>query len=105
MEREKQLDGLKYLLIILVVIGHFIEPSRNNNHLSSILYSIIYSFHMPLFIWISGSLHKQRTIRDEVLKCVPLLETCIISHIFFLLLRNGIRWSFFDLINFASDPS
>lgn len=32
--RERQLDGLKYLLIILVVIGHFIEPSRNNNHLN-----------------------------------------------------------------------
>lgn len=58
--KEKQgrihcLDTLKGLLILCVVLGHFMEviPGMGIGHP---LYRIIYSFHMPAFIWISGFL-------------------------------------------------
>lgn len=89
MKRIKSLDGLKYILITLVVIGHFIEPSRYNNIISGHLYSLIYSFHMPLFIWMNGFFYKNRILSEEVKKCLPLFEVCIISHIAFALLKDG----------------
>lgn len=45
-------DNLKAFGIILVVLGHVTE-----NHA---LHGVIYSFHMPLFFFISGMLYKRR---------------------------------------------
>lgn len=49
------LDSLKGLLIIMVVIGHVIQFS-NPDYQHDILFRFIYSFHMPLFLAISGYL-------------------------------------------------
>ncbi|MBR1515497.1 MAG: acyltransferase family protein [Paludibacteraceae bacterium] len=93
MERNKALDATKYLLIVLVVVGHFIEPSRYSNPISCCLYCVIYSFHMPLFVMISGYLFKQRKFSEEIKKCVPLLEVCLLSHFGFLLIQHGLNIS------------
>ncbi|HJG37922.1 acyltransferase family protein [Enorma phocaeensis] len=47
-------DNIKGLLIILVVAGHFMHPVHNDNEVMSALFDIIYLFHMPLFIFLSG---------------------------------------------------
>lgn len=50
-------DNIKWLAIILVVIGHaidFLARSDSGNHLEKSLFVIIYSFHMPLFLFMSG---------------------------------------------------
>lgn len=49
-------DNIKGLLIFLVVFGHLIEIYRGleGNESVKYLYDIIYFFHMPLFIMISG---------------------------------------------------
>ncbi len=47
-------DNLKYILIVLVVIGHFIDPfSKDFGFYSGIFFSI-YLFHMPLFVLVTG---------------------------------------------------
>ena len=51
--RDTRLDTIKGLLIILVVFGHLLE-SFFTNRINIIVYNIIYSFHMPLFVIISG---------------------------------------------------
>ncbi len=51
-------DNAKYLLIILVVIGHAIEPFIKNDLALMVLYKTIYLFHMPAFALISGFLAK-----------------------------------------------
>lgn len=55
--REKLLwaDNLKSFLILLVVIGHTIQFSVIN-YTDSHIFNYIYSFHMPLFMLISGFL-------------------------------------------------
>lgn len=58
-QREYLFDNYKVLLILLVVIGHFIEPSNDQN---SFLYELkwgIVAFHMPAFIFISGYFSKR----------------------------------------------
>ncbi len=57
--RNYFLDNYKALLILLVVIGHFIEPCYTNNLFLTILKWVIFSFHMPAFIFISGYFSKK----------------------------------------------
>lgn len=57
--RNYFLDNYKSFLILLVVIGHFIEPCYTNNLFLTILKWIIFSFHMPAFIFISGYFSKK----------------------------------------------
>lgn len=52
--RDYLFDNYKALLIILVIIGHFIQPCYENNTLLYTTKYFIYTFHMPAFIFISG---------------------------------------------------
>ena len=55
--RDPYFDNLKFILILLVVLGHFF--SINCWHpLLGALTNVIYSFHMPVFIFISGFFSK-----------------------------------------------
>lgn len=51
--RDSYFDNLKIILIFLVVFGHFTNMNRDIPILSA-LNNVIYSFHMPLFVFISG---------------------------------------------------
>jgi fucose 4-O-acetylase-like acetyltransferase len=48
-----EIDRLKGFAIFLVVIGHLIQNNLKEGESNS-LFSIIYSFHMPLFFFLSG---------------------------------------------------
>ncbi|MDA8371264.1 MAG: acyltransferase family protein [Nocardiopsaceae bacterium] len=56
-KRDALLDNAKFLLIILVVIGHAIEPVTDTR-LANAVYFWIYLFHMPAFVLISGYLSR-----------------------------------------------
>lgn len=58
-QRDTTIDGLKFLMICLVTTGHAIEPTRNISEKSCLIYSVIYSFHMPLFVLLSGFFSKK----------------------------------------------
>ena len=47
------IDNLRACLIFLVVIGHVIQFSHPH-YGDTLLFQYIYSFHMPLFVFISG---------------------------------------------------
>lgn len=59
-ERYEYLDNLKGLCIILVVLGHFIEPLMDSSKYRLLYYIFmsIYAFHMPVFCFISGYVSK-----------------------------------------------
>ena len=59
--RDYLFDNYKALLIILVIIGHFIQPCYDNNILLYTVKYVIYAFHMPAFIFISGYFSKKNT--------------------------------------------
>jgi len=52
--RDAFLDIAKGLAIILVVIGHVIQGSAENFD-DLLWFRVIYSFHMPLFVFLSGA--------------------------------------------------
>lgn len=53
--RDTLIDALKGTAIILVVLGHAIQYNLTDFD-SNIIFKIIYSFHMPLFMFLSGYL-------------------------------------------------
>ena len=52
--RIKAFDVLKLYAIFLVLWGHSIQYFLSSNYFDEPVYRIIYSFHMPLFMMISG---------------------------------------------------
>lgn len=54
MKRDPYFDNLKFLLIMLVVVGHAVQPLISSISSAKLLYLAIYSFHMPLFAFVSG---------------------------------------------------
>ena len=53
-------DNLKFILIFLVVLGHFADFHTATDINMKRLYLYIYLFHMPLFIFISGLFSKRK---------------------------------------------
>lgn len=52
-KRDEQIDVLKFLLICTVIWGHVIM-TLGNDRIEMATFNYIYSFHMPLFVFISG---------------------------------------------------
>lgn len=56
MEKQRcyKIDNLKTLLIILVVVGHFASQYIEEFDIYKSVFTFIYAFHMPVFIFVSG---------------------------------------------------
>ncbi len=66
MERDLHIDGLKFIMIFLVVLGHL---SYEDYGLE--INKMVYSFHMPIFVLLSGyftSIDKLRTAQSKWIK-------------------------------------
>ncbi|HIV13728.1 MAG TPA: acyltransferase family protein [Candidatus Pullilachnospira stercoravium] len=88
--REYLFDNCKALLILLVVIGHFVEPSSEFQD-NPLLYDIkwgIYSFHMPAFVFISGYFSKKKASLRKLFGsiAIPYFTYEILYYLLYLLL-------------------
>ena len=78
-ERNQFIDALKGLLIFLVVIGHSIQYGSGQNYCEkelfydNFVYKAIYTFHMPMFMIISGYLFGY--------SCKKKLDTIVVSRL------------------------
>ncbi|WP_329228844.1 acyltransferase family protein [Streptomyces sp. NBC_01460] len=52
--RDAYFDNVKYLAIVLVAVAHAWEPVMDGSRTARALYMVVYSFHMPAFILVSG---------------------------------------------------
>jgi len=88
-ERDYYFDNAKFILILLVVIGHVIEPLINTNLNQKALYIFIYSFHMPLFVLVSGYFSKKINGDNYILKTIKkiLIPYLIFQVLYFLFFR------------------
>ena len=69
-ERILWLDAARGIGVVLVVLGHAISDTVMDNPLFSRLFYFIYSFHMPLFFFISGY------CGSKAIKCDTISEKC-----------------------------
>lgn len=86
--RDYLLDNYKAFLILLVVIGHFIEPSYEDNALLYAVKWFIFSFHMPAFILISGYFSRRQTSFGKIVQklLVPYLAFEVIYYLVYTFL-------------------
>ena len=84
MARDKRIDSIKGLLIILVIMGHCITTMNNINVVNHAVMGLIYIFHMPLFILISGYLTKnpqQQKASNMWRGCFKIFIPLVIFHV------------------------
>lgn len=105
-------DNLKYLLITFVVLGHFIDPLTDGNSYARRVFLFIYSFHVPLFVFISGVFYSSNNLKAKVLfyiytgfamKALNLLSNVLIRGMrphFELLGDKAAPWYLFSLAAF-----
>tara|TARA_Y100000385_G_C13009291_1_gene600917 strand:- start:182 stop:1141 length:960 start_codon:yes stop_codon:yes gene_type:complete len=107
--RFKNIDLLKGLLIIIVILGHVLQGTLNE----SIWRTIIYSFHMPLFIGISGFLFNlEKTITYNLIELIKkyflriILPWTFAVLVYFLLsiIQNGSSNTLIELIKAFISP-
>lgn len=93
MERDLYFDNLKGILILFVVFGHLIEPYIDGNYYVYLVYTFIYVFHMPAFIFVSGyfsrSFIKSHNKKDRILKILKLFLFFQIFSSFFYVYVTG----------------
>ena len=67
-QRDAFFDNAKYLAIVLVAMGHAWEPLKDDSRILEALYTVVYAFHMPAFIIISGYFSRSFDMRPDRLK-------------------------------------
>ena len=90
--RVEFIDVAKGIAIILMIIGHVV--------LNGIERNIIFSFHMPLFIIVSGFLFHEKPIKQEIKNLffkLFLPTTILIISVFFL--KNVSEFGFWDTLS------
>lgn len=78
--RDYFFDNAKFLLIVLVVMGHAVVPYIGDHTGVRTLYLIIYSFHMPLFFLIAGYFAKRAIDRRQFWKPI---QTILLPYMIF----------------------
>ncbi|MDH6701057.1 acyltransferase family protein [Streptomyces sp. MAA16] len=66
--RDAFFDNAKYVAIVLVAMGHSWEPLKGESRVLEALYTVVYAFHMPAFIIISGYFSRSFDMRPDRLR-------------------------------------
>ncbi len=99
--RDYYFDNAKFLLIFFVVFGHSIQSFTNDNNSIYSLYKVIYTFHMPAFILISGFFAKGIYEEGYVQKY---LKRLILPYIIFQLIYSVFYYYLYGKSSFTVDP-
>ena len=71
-------DNARFILIVLVVVGHVISTVRTESTLGFALYAYIYLFHMPAMIVLSGMFSRPESSPKVVKSTLQLFVTWLI---------------------------
>ncbi|MFD5911577.1 acyltransferase family protein [Streptomyces massasporeus] len=79
--RDAFFDNAKYLAIVLVAVGHAWEPLRQGSRSVTALYMLVYAFHMPAFIIVSG--YFSRTFDGSPARLKRLITGVVVPYVVF----------------------
>ncbi|OZM58643.1 hypothetical protein CIB95_03485 [Lottiidibacillus patelloidae] len=57
--RDPYIDNARFILVVLVVIGHLISPFKDNNEIIYFINNFLASFRMPALIYLTGFFSKK----------------------------------------------
>ena len=92
-ERNLKLDNAKGILITLVVIGHMLLPIQGTTRGVTNFFYMIYAFHMPAFVFISGLLAQRIYCLTPSFFNIEMPSSCSAISITFSRARQRIRSS------------
>ena len=104
--RVQKWDNVKFFLIFLVVLGHIADIYANVSPATGIMRFYIYTFHMPLFLFISGLFSKSNVSKKRWDK----IFSYLILYLFIKIIDFFAKWAAagrqprFDLFSEASVP-
>src|SRR4051812_12296414 len=98
-QRDFYFDNAKFILILLVVFGHLLRSFIGNTNLAHTLYMVIYTFHMPAFILVSGFFARGFYQKDYLKKIakkllLPYFIFQLIYSVFYYFLNNESQFVF-----------
>ncbi len=95
-KRIEKWDILKFFLIFTVVLGHFADFYTGKSELMRHLFFFIYTFHMPLFIFVSGLFSKKTVDKMRFEKIAGYMVVYLFTKLA-LALYVLIAWGKFEL--------
>ena len=87
--RDPYFDNVKFVLILLVIFGHVLA-SNFYYPIERGIYNFIFSFHMPLFVFISGYFTEFNNKKKSIKGIFRIFETLICFQIIHMLLSYAI---------------
>ncbi len=84
-------DNARFVLIVLVVIGHLISTIRTDTALGFGIYAYVYLFHMPAMILLSGMFSRPDTSPKAVRSTVQLLLTWVLWEFIWVGIRAAVE--------------
>lgn len=106
MKRDLTIDTLKGFLVLLVIFGHLIGSLKVSG--GEAIWNLIYTFHMPLFVLISGYLSKREKLNIAtilkpllVFQLINVLTLYVLGHEFtytYVLIPYWTLWYLLSLV-------
>lgn len=97
MQRDKTIDVLKGIAIISVVLGHAWNCDHFDIKAMKIAHDFVYTYHIILFVFISGYLFHHMSIKTYVVKRIKSLYILTVVAVFFSFLLYPI-WRLFGIV-------
>lgn len=98
-------DNLKFLLIILVVFGHYAQHVKYNSDVLQGLCTSTYLFHMPLFIFVTGMFSKRTVNEKNVKKILPYLTCYFATTLILFITKAFLKWKLsFEIFGTGAMP-
>ena len=107
-QRTPFYDNLKFILIALVLIGHFTGSLLDYNPELKVFWRWIYMFHMPAFLFVGGMFAKKLYTPQKGLRINVIAFYLVMAFILYTgLWAESLIWNptpTYDLFNMASIP-
>ncbi|MEV6398671.1 acyltransferase family protein [Streptomyces sp. NPDC051907] len=91
-DRDPFFDNAKFLLIALVALGHSWEQVIGGTHTLRAVHTVVYAFHMPAFILLSGYFSRSFTGRPDQMR--RLVSGVLLPYLIFEVLYTAVyHWT------------
>lgn len=99
--RDYYFDNAKFILIFFVVFGHLLRSFIEDHEMVYTIYKVIYTFHMPAFILVSGFFARGFNKKGYVLKIARKL---ILPYFLFQLIYSVFYYFLYNKSTLTIDP-